>query len=1048
MDSSTRSSRLLLHAVVAIGGSLVANTVSAVCPIAAELRQATLDGAELQLATHNERMPELERAQCQLVLAARQIQSRAAVALQRSEQALKVIGRLGSRHEHSDALSVHAGLRLTQGEDPEILALLETALKFCDEDLDCQAERLLGLATFDLGTKQFAGARKRIEEAMAIIREQHGDEHALLAEAMQNLSQVAYRQGKYDEELTLLQSAYVMQQRLLAADDPAIATTALQLGFSLADRGRYDEALPLYRQSLDIRLKTLGEDHVDTAQSMLAVGSISILRGEYVLALKHIEKASAIREKLLPPGHANLSTGYIQLAHLQERMGDKSGAERTYRRVLRIAEAKDDYTRQFIAWQGLAGIAFDRGEFAIARTQLQQSLALMVKQNYTSHSWEAGRYMLAEIFRELGETRAALALYKKVLAERSASRPVGDAQVARCGMAVALLEVELGDENRLAKARAALADFESALGSLHPELEELQTRLATVLAAQGQINEAMLMALKALDVRLNVLAETAVGLSESEALRFAEHDIPALNLAIILALEHPEEVAVEPVWDRLASMRDLVLRRVAGRVAMSKASADPSTADAAQALQASSDRYVQLLLLKNPDGLDSTWGKQLELARNERDHAERELARLIPPARTESSIPIIALREELTANQVLVSMATMRRDKKDFYVAMLAGKTLKPTLIEIGSAAGIDALLMQWRGSMQQGVRQPEGMDASIVGAEMSERLLQPILKVSGEATEFLVLATGALHLLPWAALPSRDGKALVETGPVVRLLNREAELVKTAPTTASLPSVAPGSGLLALGGAHFGQAPKDVAVSACASFARHAFVPLPGTAAEIGELHERWPSWHPQEPIVALTGNDASEARFRADAPGKRVLHLATHAFFSDPQSCRVDTRLSLRGVGAVVSREPGDRVALSGLALSNANQRQQLPSSDDGILAAEEIAMMDLRGVELAVLSACDTGLGTLTSTEGVIGLRRAFRLAGVRNLVTSLWKMGDDDALVWMRAFYVRSAETGSSVGLAAWKASADVLTERKAKGLDLNPVHWAGFVATGN
>ena len=1020
----------------------------AACPLASGLRAAALDDVESHLVRHGESLAELESAQCRLVLAERLMQTRAEFALQQAAQAVATIQRLGSRREQSDALMAQVRLRLTQGEDPEISGLLETSLELCDEERECQVERLLGLATFDLATQQFASARKRIEEAMVNIRKLHGDEHALIAEAMQILSQVAYRQGNYDEELALLQSAYAMQQRLLTVDNPAIATTALQLGFSLADRGRYDDALPLYLQSLGIRLSALGENHVDTAQSMLAVGSIATIRGEYVLALKHIEKASAIREKLLPPGHANLSAGYIQLAHVLERMGDKSGAERSYRKVLELATANSDYPRQFVARQGLAAIAFDRGELETARAQLQQSLALMAEQTYTSHLWEAGRYMLAEILRELGESSEALALYKQVLEERSASRPAGDAQVARCRMAVALLEVELGDASQLAKARKALADFESALGSLHPELEELQTRLATVLAGQGRIDEAMTMALKALDVRVFVLAETAVGLSETQALRFADHNIAALDLAIRLALEHPRQVSIEPIWDRLANLRDLVLRRVAGRFALSKASADASTAASARAFQDSGDRYVQLLLLKNPDGLDSTWGRQLELARKERDHAERELARLIPPARTESSIPISALREELTANQVLVSMATMRRDKKDFYVAMLAGKMLKPTLIEIGSAAGIDALLMQWRGSMQRGVRQPEGMDASIVGAELSERLLQPMLKVSGEATELLVSATGALHLLPWAALPSRDGKALVETGPVVRLLNREAELMKTAPTTASLPSSAPGSGLLALGGAHFGQAPKDVAVSACASFARHAFVPLPGTAAEIGELHERWPSWYPQEPIVALTGNDASEARFRADAPGKRVLHLSTHAFFSDPQSCRVDTRLSLRGVGAVISREPGDRVTLSGLALSSANERQRLPSSNDGILAAEEIAMMDLRGVELAVLSACDTGLGTLTSTEGVIGLRRAFRLAGVRNLVTSLWKMGDEDALVWMRAFYARSSETDSSVGLAAWKASADVLAERKAKGLDLNPVRWAGFVATGN
>ena len=109
-------------------------------------------------------------------------------------------------------------------------------------------------------------------------------------------------------------------------------------------------------------------------------------------------------------------------------------------------------------------------------------------------------------------------------------------------------------------------------------------------------------------------------------------------------------------------------------------------------------------------------------------------------------------------------------------------------------------------------------------------------------------------------------------------------------------------------------------------------------------------------------------------------------------------------------------DRLApglLSGLALAGANQPPEANVSrqrgseagqeENGILTAEEIGAMNLRGADLVVLSACETGLGEVAGGEGVLGLQRAFQAAGARTVVASLWQVSDQATRALMERFY---------------------------------------------
>src|SRR5262249_35183779 len=92
-----------------------------------------------------------------------------------------------------------------------------------------------------------------------------------------------------------------------------------------------------------------------------------------------------------------------------------------------------------------------------------------------------------------------------------------------------------------------------------------------------------------------------------------------------------------------------------------------------------------------------------------------------------------------------------------------------------------------------------------------------------------------------------------------------------------------------------------------------------------------------------------------------------------------------------------------LSGVVLAGANIPAKNPQDDNGIVTAEAIAGLPLKQLDLVVLSACETGLGEVAGGEGVLGLQRAFHLAGTQNVVASLWKVNDDATAALMALFY---------------------------------------------
>ena len=181
--------------------------------------------------------------------------------------------------------------------------------------------------------------------------------------------------------------------------------------------------------------------------------------------------------------------------------------------------------------------------------------------------------------------------------------------------------------------------------------------------------------------------------------------------------------------------------------------------------------------------------------------------------------------------------------------------------------------------------------------------------------------------------------------------------------------------------------------------------------------------------PYTGIRGTEESFLNMSGNAP--QILHIATHGFYYTPDAAqKIDY---LKG--------NTDAMTLSGLVMSGGNAAwlgKELPEGVlGGILTAVNISRLDLSGIQMAVLSACQTGQGKATP-EGLFGLQRAFKKAGVQTLVMSLWNVSDVVTKDFMIKFYENLAHGDWSKR----KAFNDAKTFIRSKYAD--PYYWAGFV----
>ncbi len=859
----------------------------------------------------------------------------------------------------------------------------------------------------------------------ALSRTPHDD--ALARAALLQYRAVGwFRRGHIEEAARLAQEALEVRERA-APGSGALGETLLTLARVARHRGRYEEATAHVERALDAA-RAADPGGPDEAAALVVRGVIANHRGDLAAEERWGEQAIRILERW---GVQDLVRGRacMRVAAVAYGRGDLALAEQRYRAALSTFEAEAPESLH-VSWAllGLGQVLRSRGDLDGAEDAFRRSVSIRATIGRNSEDHAIALEHLGTVLRARGDLDAAERAYREALGmlrERT-----GDHTFDGARMLANLGEV-LADQHRFDEARALVAQSvkmheRRAAGSLEhaealtvlghlernagrrPEAERAHRRALAIRSrlAPGSVREAeSLYAVAVLERRSGRLqaAETlrrAVAALETQRTRLGGGPEERARFGATFAHVHRElldqllelrrDGEAFDLWERyrvgglgaLLGQRDLhtdatlpeplrrqreELRREYDRIQASLA-----RLDAAEGHRAEVDAHVarlRALRAERASLASSLHQAQPELAALEDPRPPRleQIARWLGDGTLLVSFAVLPERT------VLFAMAGGDAPELETHTLALPEAQLRRDVEVVGDLLRSPHAPAEARRALTRRLH------------ALYRALLAPVQRRLARSRRLVVLPDGPLHLVPFAALVTKDGarpRHLIEE----RSVMRAASLMLAA----HAPRRSPTASLLVLGDPQL-----DVRGAG-----------LVGARAEVEAIGRLF-----GERARVLTGAEASEARAKALSAGARYLHFATHGVADD--RFPLDSYLALSP-----SHVPG--------------------SSDDGRLQAWEIYEQLELDADLVTLSACESGLGAELGGAGLVGLTYAFQFAGARSVVASLWPVSDRSTAALMRAFYA---------SLAAGAAPEEALRHAQLSLLpDPLPAEtaWAGLV----
>ncbi len=941
----------------------------------------------------------------------------------------------------------------------ECLTLRKSILPPNDPDI---AQSLGNIANLYLATGRYAEAAKKGEEALAIRKTRLGAENLEVADNLNNLAAIFHTQGKFERAEPLLQESFRIRVKLLGRNRHDVAQSLNNLGNLYSDLGQFEKADRDLKDALDIYQHSPDSTPLDIAAAQNNLGILYATYCQNQQSLEWLQKSLETKQAKLGPNHPDVALALNNLAVQDKLLGKYPEAEQLYLRSLKIREnafgpAHPDVASSLI---NLANVYNDLGRY-------QEAEPLYLRARDIALKLDSQRPELAKTLQNLGLLHAAVGNVTAAAEELDFSRHIVRKHAAQIlpllsdreqlnylkndandlGLALSLpwkfpnaaglTELSAGwlaNSKGVAQemlAQKALLERDNKKPELVPLVRELvgdRRRLANLinLAPQPGEEAAHKQAVDKLSTLVDELANRMVHLGGSVvagkwvAMNDIRRGMPAKSMLVDIARFYPVVFGAKPGEPhRLAAHYMAWVTPPVGNGETKIV----DLGDAADIDKAIAEFQEAFRPCQNADRNKNPIGRLGEVA------AEKELHQSLAALASKLLLPLQPILE--TSDEIilcpdaglwLIPWAALPLDEKTYAIEkwnirfVSSARDLTPQAIDPAIKAGTPRIFTNPNYDLPAG--EAAIALAAILGTQIPAKPLVPLAPAAPSAL---------VPPAPAPPAPAPPAPAAVPPAPA-------------APATYAPPSPAT-----------FEHSLAEVSRSAktIGQVSR-----LPGTAAEAEAIIPSL-TRYAGEPKV-YSDQQALEGVFKHLAP-PRVLVLSTHGFFIADQQVNpvadalfVPVDAKTRAAAPFVLPEPLENpLVRCGLMLTGCNNRRQLaemPNMDDGVLTGLEIISVNLRGTELVVLSACETGLGQVNNGEGVAGLRQAFQLAGAQSVVSTLWQIPDQATAQLMNDFFGNLA-AGQSKSESLRNAQLSRIKARRAKYGAAHPLYWGAFTLTG-
>ncbi|MFN8279079.1 MAG: CHAT domain-containing tetratricopeptide repeat protein [Saprospiraceae bacterium] len=921
------------------------------------------------------------------------------------------------------------------------------------------ASSLNNLAGLYMNVGQYEKAEQLYLETKSIREKVMGREHPDYASSLNNLALLYMKLGQYEKAEILYLETKSIREKVLGKKHPEYAKCLNNLAILYKDLGQYEKAEPLYLEFNAIWEKVMGREHPDYAKGLNNLAVLYKDMGQYEKAELLYLESNAIREKALGKEHPDYATSLSNLAILYMDLGQYGKAEPLYLESKSIREKAlgKEHPDYATSLNNLAILYMDLGQYEKAELYCLESKSIREKTFGKEHpEYATSLNNLAILYMNLSQYEKALPFYieSKAIWEKLLGKEHPD--YAFCLNSLANLYIELGHyekaESLLLESKAIR---EKVLGKEHPYYAWNLYNLAYLYHLMGQYKKAEPLFLELITASKLLIERAMQYLSEKELNLYLNKFLQFQSQTLSFTQNYQSEVITSVCYENTLFYKGFLLQAVnkIRRMALS----DSNVAEKYNLLKS----FERRLASEYTKPIVERKGvKELEEKANT---LEKEIARTV--AGIGEAMRQITWKEVQTSLKegeaalefVHFRKSASNREDSILYSALLVMPgTEHPLFVGMFEEKSLDSLLLSRNGRKADYVNGLYTLDdRGAIAMEAPKRTLyeilwKPLEKVLDGVKTIYYSPCGLLHRINLDAIPISETETIADRYKLIELNSTRQLVIPTNIKTAHNDAVV-------YGAIQYDAQRNDIqSEPMIASRARGEFEFqsldstaktgswkfLPWTESEVSNI----------EKIMQVAGvlvqlnksGNASELSFKNlgtnSSPSPRILHIATHGyFFPDPKQLPDKIQTNERESVFKSSDHPMLR---SGLIFSGGNSAWQgklTPEGmEDGVLTAYEISQLNLSNTELVVLSACETGLGDIQGNEGVYGLQRAFKIAGVKYIIMSLWQVPDKQTSMLMTTFYKKWLEDKLSIP-DAFHAAQKALREQ---GFD--PHQWAGFV----